>query len=112
MDVLDELPTVELEFRGEVVHWRGPAPYHFVVVPDEACREIAGVASLVTYGWGAIPATVTIGETTWRTSLFPRQGGYLLPVRDAVRAAEGIELGDTVEVRMAMTIREPLAPDS
>jgi hypothetical protein len=103
----DEFPVVELDFRGEVVHWRGPAPFHFVAVPEAASREIADVASLVTYGWGAIPATVRIGATTWRTSLYPRQGGYLLPVRDAVRPAESIELGDSVEVHMAMTIRRP-----
>lgn len=106
----DELPTIDLEFSGEVVPWRGPAPYVFVAVPEEVCREIADVASLVTYGWGAIPATVRIGDTTWSTSLFPRKGAYLLPLRDRVREAEGIELGDTVAVEMTMTIREPSPP--
>ena len=106
----DEVPSIDLEFRGEVVAWRGPAPYHFVAVPDPASREIAEVASLVTYGWGAIPARVRIGETTWTTSLFPRNGGYLLPLRDRVREGEGIELGDTVTVEMSMTIRDPGPP--
>ena len=101
----DDLPSIELDFEGLVVDWRGPAPFHFVAVPDGACQEIAEVAPLVTYGWGAIPATVRIGETTWSTSLFPRQGGYLVPLRDQVRAAEGIELGDTVAVRMTMKVR-------
>jgi Domain of unknown function (DUF1905) len=109
--LFDEAPTVEIEFTGEVVFWRGPSPFHFVKVPEAACHEIADVASLVTYGWGAIPATVRIGETTWRTSLFPRDGGYLLPVRDRVRAAEGIELGETVAVTMTMTLREAMPPD-
>lgn len=109
--LFDEAPSVEIEFRGEVVFWRGPSPFHFVAVPEAASREIADVASLVTYGWGAIPATVRIGDTTWRTSLFPRNGGYLLPVRDAVRAAEGIELGQTVAVTMTMTVREAIPPD-
>ncbi len=107
----DELPSIDLEFKGEVVHWRGPAPFHFVAVPEDTCREIADVASLVTYGWGAIPATVRIGETTWSTSLFPRHGGYLLPLRDRVRAAEDIELGDRVAVQMRMTVREAIQPD-
>ena len=107
----DELPTIEIEFAGEMVFWRGPSPFHFVAVPEAACREIADVASLVTYGWGAIPAMVQIGDTTWTTSLFPRDGGYFLPVRDRVRAAEGIELGDTVRVSMTMTLREATPPD-
>ena len=107
----DELPSIDLEFEGEVVHWRGPAPFHFVAVPNDAAREIADVASLVTYGWGAIPATVRIGDTTWSTSLFPRHGGYLLPLRDQVRAAEDIELGDTVAVHMTMRVRQGAPPD-
>ena len=101
----DVPPSVELEFSGEVVYWRGPSPYHFVAVPDPESREIADVASLVTYGWGAIPATVRIGESEWSTSLFPRAGGYMLPVRDRVRKAEAIELGDVVDVRLTMTLR-------
>lgn len=109
--LFDEAPSLEIEFRGEVVFWRGPSPFHFVAVPEAASREIADVASLVTYGWGAIPATVRIGDTTWTTSLFPRNGGYLLPVKDAVRAAEGIELGQTVAVTMTMTLREAIPPD-
>ena len=101
----DEAPSIEVTFSGEVVYWRGPSPFYFVAVPPDAAREIAGVASLVTYGWGAIPATVRIGETTWTTSLFPRDGGYLLPVRVSVRRAEGVDLGDVVDVNMTMTVR-------
>ena len=59
--LFDEAPSIELSFTGEVVYWRGPSPFHFVAVPPGAAREIADVASLVTYGWGAIPATVRIG---------------------------------------------------
>ena len=103
--LFDEPPSIELSFSGEVVYWRGPSPFHFVTVPPEAASEIGDVASLVTYGWGAIPATIRIGETTWDTSLFPRDGGYLLPVRDSVRKAEGLELGDVVDVELTMTVR-------
>ena len=102
----DEAPTVEIAFSGEVEYWRGPSPFYFVAVPPDAAREIAEVASLVTYGWGAIPATVRIGDTTWTTSLFPRDGGYLLPVRVSVRKAEAVNLGDLLDVNMTMTIRE------
>ena len=101
----DEAPSIEVTFSGEVVYWRGPSPFYFVAVPLDAARKIAGVASLVTYGWGAIPAIVRIGETTWTTSLFPRDGGYLLPVRVSVRRAEGVDLGDVVDVNMTMTVR-------
>ena len=104
--LFDEAPSIELSFSGEVVYWRGPSPFYFVAVSPGAAREIADVANLVTYGWGAIPATVRIGETTWTTSLFPRHGGYLLPVRASVRKAEAVDLGDVVEVNMTMTLRQ------
>jgi hypothetical protein len=105
-----ENPSVELEFSGEVVHWRGPSPYFFVAIPAAPSQEIADVASLITYGWGAIPVTARVGDTTWTTSLFPRNGAYLLPLRDSVRLGEGIELGEVVSVWMSMTIREPPPP--
>lgn len=99
------LDLMELSFSGEVWHWRGPSPFHFVTVPDPEAGEIEAVKNLVTYGWGAIPARVTIGGTDFTTSLFPKDGGFVVPVKDAVRRAEDIELGDTVAVRL--TIEDP-----
>ncbi len=69
------------------------------------------MASLVTYGWGAIPVTVRIGETSWTTSLFPRNGRYLVPLKDAVRKAEDLALGDTVDVELIIQLRELPPPD-
>lgn len=96
-----------MEFSGEVVYWRGPSPYHFVAVPEDECQDIEAVSSLVTYGWGVIPVRARIGETTWTTSLFPRKGRYLLPVRDAVRHAEGVEVGEVVRVRLVIELEQP-----
>ena len=59
---------------------------------------------LVTYGWGMIPVTAQIGATTWRTSLFPKDGRYLVPVRTDVRRREGLDVGDTVSVRLAVDV--------
>ncbi|MDN5601606.1 MAG: DUF1905 domain-containing protein [Brachybacterium sp.] len=53
-----------------------------------------------TYGWGCIPAAVRIGGTDFTTSLFPREGGYLVPVKVAVQRAERIGVGDRVEVTL------------
>lgn len=95
---------MELEVDGEVVHWRGPAPHHFVAVPPDAAAAIGAVASLVTYGWGVIPVTVQLGATTFTTSLFPRDGGYLVPLKAAVRRAERVELGDTVTLTLRLAV--------
>jgi hypothetical protein len=93
---------MRLEFTGEVWFWRGPAPWHFVTVPDEHCAELEAASSLVTYGWGMIPVTARIGDTGWPTSLWPKDGRYLVPVKAAVRRAEGIEVGDLVTVRLSV----------
>jgi hypothetical protein len=93
---------MDLEFSGEIIEWRGPAPFHFVAVPEEQSAAIEDVASMVTYGWGAIPVKARIGATDFKTSLFPRGELYLVPVKDAVRRAEGLDLGDEVVVRLRL----------
>jgi len=93
---------VEVAFTAEVWHWRGPAPFHFVTVPDEPSRGLKAVSEAVTYGWGMIPVTARIGRTEWTTSLFPKDGRYIVPLKDRVRAAERIEVGDAVAVRLAV----------
>lgn len=95
---------MELEFDGEVFWWKGPAPFHFVTVPEQEAAELRAASSLVSYGWGVIPVAVQIGRTRWTTSLFPKKGAYLVPLRDAVRAAEGIALGDVVSIRLTVDV--------
>jgi hypothetical protein len=95
---------MKLEFSGEMWFWRGPVPFHFITVPDEKCGELEATSSLVTYGWGMIPVTARIGDTGWKTSLFPKDGRYIVPVRASVRKAEALELGDTVTVRLTVDV--------
>jgi hypothetical protein len=95
---------MSLEFRGEIWHWRGPAPYYFVTVPADECRALRSASKLVTYGWGMIPVKVRIGTTEWTTSLFPKEGGYVVPLKDSVRKAEGLEEGDEVTVHLEIHV--------
>lgn len=89
---------MRIEFRGPMWHWRGPAPFYFVSVPEEDSGELKAVSGAVTYGWGMIPVTARIGSTTWKTSLFPKDGRYLVPLKAAVRRAEGLAEGDEVGI--------------
>jgi Domain of unknown function (DUF1905) len=98
------LRHVDLEFGGEIIYWRGPAPFHFVTVPDEPSAAIEAVSSLVSYGWGAIPVMASIGRTSFRTSLFPKGELYLVPIKAAVRRAEELTLGDTVTIRLHLDV--------
>ena len=95
-------PLLELSFSGELIPWRGPSPYHFVAAPPPEAAALRAVARFVTYGWGAIPVTVRIGGSEWDTSLFPRDGTFLVPIKDAVRARERLEPGVVVTMELEL----------
>lgn len=89
-----------LQFSGALFHWAGPSPFHFVTVPDTEAQMLRDLSRLVTYGWGMIPVRAQIGDTTFKPSLFPKDGGYLLPVKDSVRRAEQLQPGDIVTAHL------------
>lgn len=96
---------MEHVFTGRVIEWRGPSPYYFVPVPDEQSADIREVATMATYGWGVIPVEARIGEVSFETSLFPKDGGYLLPLKEAVRKPHGLVTGDDVTVEMTVRLQ-------
>ena len=91
---------MDATFSAELIEWRGPAPHVFVPLPEEESDTIEAMKSMLTYGWGVIPVTAQVGDTEFTTSLFPKDGVFLLPLKVAVRRAEGIDVGDEVAVRM------------
>lgn len=91
-------------FSGPVWHWRGPAPFYFVTVPEPIATEIKAHERMATYGWGMIPVEITIGGTTWTTSLWPKEGLYVVPLKLAVRKAENIAEGDTVTLDLEVLL--------
>jgi hypothetical protein len=93
---------MNIAFSGELWFWKGPAPWHFVTVPEDECAELEATAALVSYGWGMIPVTAQIGSSSWTTSLFPKDERYIVPVKTSVRRAERLEVGDLVTIRLAV----------
>ena len=91
---------MRLAFEGEIWYWRGPSPYRFITVPEEECVALRAIAAVVSYGWGMIPVWVRIGRTEFKTSLFPKDGRYVVPVKDVVRNAERLAEGDIVSVEL------------
>jgi hypothetical protein len=91
---------MNIEFNGKIWFWKGPAPWYFVTIPAKPCRELRGISGAVTYGWGMIPVRVRIGKSEWKTSLFPKDGRYIVPIKASVRKAEKLEEGDTVAVQL------------
>jgi hypothetical protein len=93
-----------IEFKGKIFHWRGPAPYLFVAVPEKQSTDIKSVSKLVTYGWGVIPVMVKVGKTEWKTSLFPKDGRYLVPIRMSAQKAEKLKEGDEIKLRLELRL--------
>jgi hypothetical protein len=89
---------MHIEFNGKIFIWKGPAPWFFVAVPEQESRDINAISRLVTYGWGVIPVTVRIGKTAFTTSLIPKDGRYLVPIKASVRKAEKLEEGNDVTI--------------
>ncbi len=96
---------MDTSFSAEVFEWRGPAPFYWLLLTDDAADYVRAQAAEATYGWGAIPVDVRIGSTSWETSLLPRSGGYALPLRKDVRVKERIDDGDSVKVGLSVAVR-------
>lgn len=96
---------MSLEFSAEIWHWAGPSPFYFVTVPEAECQALKNTSKLVTYGWGMIPVKAKIGQTEWTTSLFPKEGRYVVPLKDSVRSAESLIEGQQIQVRLEVSPR-------
>jgi hypothetical protein len=96
---------VEWTFAGEIFEWRGPAPYFFVAMSEDDSAELKEAARSLIY-WGQVPVEVVIGETVFRTALFPKEGRYVVPLKDAVRQAEDLDEGDSVTVALRPVKRD------
>jgi hypothetical protein len=99
-----QVTAMEFEFNGIIWFWRGPAPWFFVTMPEDQSHDLKVISGSVTYGWGVIPVKAQIGNTEWRTSLFPKDDLYLVPIKASVRKAEGVEEGDEVTIRLEVSI--------
>ncbi len=94
----------ELTFEAELWRYTGEAGWCFVTVPVELAEEIREVADDARRGFGSVRVWVTVGSTSWATSVFPdsSSGSYVLPMKQAVRRAESLEVGDAVAVRLTL----------
>ena len=93
---------MEFEFTGRIFEWRGPAPYYYLPLPEEEAADVHEIAAFATYGWGVIPVAARVGDVDFETSLFPKDGGYLLPLKDAVRKPARISVGDEISVQLTV----------
>jgi hypothetical protein len=97
---------VVVVFEGQLWSWdaRRADSWVFVTLPDDESEEIRDVAGGVRRGFGSLRVRVTVGGTSWKTSIFPGSGGgaYVLPLKRPVRKAEGIDVGDVAKVTVEL----------
>jgi hypothetical protein len=93
---------VKIKFQGSMIEWRGPSPFYFVPIPEGSSKKVKAMAAQLTYGWGVIPVLGQIGKTDFSTALIPKDGLYYLPIKNAVRFAEKLEVGSEVTVSITL----------
>lgn len=92
--------VASLAFEADVISWRGPAPFVFAPIPEDHTSKIKFAAKVASYGWGVVPVEAEIGAVTFSTSLFPRGGNYLLPIKIEVQKKSAVKVGDRIKVKM------------
>jgi hypothetical protein len=92
-------------FDAELWEWEAQAAWFFVSLPSDLSEEISARFGAHAAGFGSVRVEVTVGKTTWRTSVFPdkKRATYVLPVKKQVRKAEGLEVGDSARVSLRVT---------
>lgn len=90
----------EHKFTTRIWLYQGHAAWHFVSLPVVMSKEIKDYFGDMARGWGSLPVKVKLGETSWRTSIFPdsKTNTYVLPIKSAVRKQEKLQTGDKVQV--------------
>ncbi len=98
-----ETPLHQYKLQGKVTLYEGSkAVWHFLVLPKKESAAISHFFGSLKRGWGSLPVLVTIGKTSWKTSIFPdrKAGAYILPLKAEVREKEKIRPGDTIRFRI------------
>lgn len=92
------------EFTADLWRYTGEAAWYFVTLPHDVADDIDEITGDARRGFGSVRVEVTVGSTTWRTSVFPdtKSGSFVLPVKKAVRSAEGVDDGSSVSVLLTL----------
>lgn len=95
---------MEFQFTAPLWLYSGNNAWHFVTLPEDLADDIEELASTAKRGFGSVRVVVSIGETTWETSLFPdsKAGSYVLPIKKSVRDREGLSIGEDLTLEITL----------
>lgn len=96
---------MQIKFEATIIEWRGPSPFYYAPVPEQHVEDLRRAAKIASYGWGVVPVEAKIGAAKFTTSLFPKDGGYLLPIKARVRQQAKVTIGDKISVTMSVQSR-------
>jgi hypothetical protein len=90
------------EFAAPLWRYPGDGGWYFVSLPARISADITDIAAGIRRGFGSVRVAVTVGGTSWQTTIFPdgKTGTYMLPVKKAARTAERLEAGDDVRAQL------------
>lgn len=93
---------MEIEFTAELWIYPGQYAWHFITVPTEYYSDLKQISSEAKRGFGSIRVEVTIGKSSWNTSIFPdnKNKSYLLPIKKEVRTTNSIDAGDMLSLTL------------
>jgi hypothetical protein len=96
------VPGASFDFTAELWEWQGKASWFFVSVPEDVTDAIDDEYGHRAAGFGSVKVEVTIGSSTWQTSIFPdtKRGCFILPVKAAVRRAQDLDDGSSADVHL------------
>ena len=95
---------MELTFTAELWEWQGQGAWCFISLPKGYYDEIRLISTSPKKGFRSVKVEATVGETTWKTSIFPdsKSHSYLLPVKKDIRKTETLEIGSAVSVKLRL----------
>jgi hypothetical protein len=96
--------VIAFDFTADLWRYTGKAAWYFVTLPHDVADDIDEITGDTRRGFGSVRVEVTVGATSWSTSIFPdtKSESFVLPVKKAVRMAEDLHDGDPVRVRLSL----------
>jgi hypothetical protein len=100
--------NANLQTKGVLWRYPGPAGWYFVTLEAGLAKHIRELENKQKVGWGYVKAKVTLGKSTWETTLFPsKEYGYLVAIKAAIRKKEKVGEGDTLVLTFDLQAFEP-----
>jgi hypothetical protein len=96
----------QYDVKAKVWLYPGKAGWHFVTIPKDISEDIKKLFGDRAKGWGSIPVEITLGSSSWETSIFPdkKEDAYLLPLKKDIRRKENIQIGDSLDFLLEVKI--------